>query len=419
LPTKRLYYDDPYLKEFSCTVNSCTGPLTIHENSSPVYKVITDATGFYPNSGGQPSDKGILAGVKVLEVEESEETGEIIHLTSGYIPCGPALGRIDLDRRLDHMQQHTGQHILSAAFARLFELNTIGFHIGENIVTIDLDTSSLTEDQCAAAERMACEEVFNNHVITTNFYTQDEVEKLNLRKKPLAKDLIRIVKIDDFDLCACCGTHFFRTGEVGIIKIIGHEKVKSFTRVEFVCGRRALSDYGWKNLVLSQTAEMLSIHPKDLQSSITKMQNQYKEIKSSLDDMTAKLLTYQANDIYSKTELDPFTNVRIICRTFDDLAFDALKLTANKVCQNPNVVALFCSKENGTAKILLHRSADLPLDSNQIIKELLPVISGKGGGSSIVAQCGTKNLESLDTAISYAIKLIREKLVPSYCDNLL
>ena len=135
--------------------------------------------------------------------------------------------------------------------------------------------------------------------------------------------------------------------------------------------------------------------------------------------MTAKLLTYQANDIYSKTELDPFTNVRIICRTFDDLAFDALKLTANKVCQNPNVVALFCSKENGTAKILLHRSADLPLDSNQIIKELLPVISGKGGGSSIVAQCGTKNLESLDTAISYAIKLIREKLVPSYCDNLL
>lgn len=418
LPTKRLYYDNPYLKEFSCNVISCTGPLSTYNSSTPVYQVVTDETGFYPESGGQPSDKGVLSGVKVIDVQELDDSGEIAHITTSALPCGPAFGRIDLDRRLDHMQQHTGQHILSAAFERLFELSTVGFHLGENIVTIDLDTSSLTEDQCAAAERMACEAVFHNHPITTGFYTSDEVEEMNLRKKPVSKGMIRIVKIDDFDTCACCGTHLSRTGEVGIIKIIGHEKVKGLTRVEFVCGRRALSDYGWKNMVLSQTSEMLSVHPKDLQSSIIKMQNQYKEMKRHLDNVTSELLTYQANDIYSKAELDPFISVRIICRTFDDVDFDALKLTANKVCQNPNVVTIFCSKADGAARLVLHRSEDLSLDVNQVLKEILPVISGKGGGSPIVAQCGTKELESLDTAISYAVKLIREKLAPSSAEKI-
>ena len=412
MSTKRLYHYDPYLTEFTCTVTKCTGPVNLKDYSFPVYMIEVDRTAFYPMSGGQPCDKGTLAGIDVFDIVESEDTESIMHITNSSIAEGQnIIGKVDFDRRFDHMQQHTGQHILSAAFVHLFDIATKGFHLGEEYVTIDLDSSEITEDQCAAAERMACDVAFHNHQILISFHDSEEAANLPSRKQvTVTTGDIRIVEVEGFDKCMCCGTHVDSTGEVGIIKILKTEKIRGMTRVEFICGRRALKDYATKNMVLSELSNMLSTHPSDISHSITKMQNQYKDMKKQIDTLTSELLVYQADEMYTKATIEPFSKVRMVTKIFNGVGFDSLKMTASKVCQKMNVVTLFASKSDNNVQFLFQRSENVDLDVNKLLKSVLDVVDGKGGGSAMLAQGGAKDVVSLESIMSITSKKVEAEL---------
>jgi alanyl-tRNA synthetase len=371
--------------------------------------VITDVTAFYPNSGGQPSDRGTVAGVDVVDVIERED--EIVHLTVAAVPVGPAVGRVDADRRFDHMQQHTGQHILSGAFASLFGLETVGFHMGEETVTIDLAAPDITYDQAAAVERLACEVVFQNRPVTATFWTREDLDTAHLRKIPARTENIRIVEVDEFDLTPCGGTHVRATGEVGLIKIIRTERIRGLTRVEFVCGRRALADYRWKNDTVHASASMLSVHGRELAEAVSRLQSQVKEAKRELEAVTSELRAYQAAEMYRATPpLEP-SGVRVLARAFEGLDMNELKSLTHKVAGHSRVVALFGSTCGPLAHLVFQKSEDLPdLNMFHLLKQVLPSVDGKGGGNPGLAQGGGKNPAGLSLALEQASDIVAQAL---------
>jgi alanyl-tRNA synthetase len=407
VPTTRLYYDDPYLSDFQCNILRCE-PSTRNSSPTPLYEAVTDVTAFYPNSGGQPSDRGILAGADVVDVVERD--GEIIHLTVGSVPLGLADGRVDIERRFDHMQQHTGQHILSAAFANLFGLDTVGFHLGDETATIDLPICEISNDQAAAAEMLACEVVFQNRPVTTTFRKPCDVDESYLRKLPNNAENIRLVEIDGFDINACCGTHVRATGEVGLIKIIGIERIRSVTRVEFVCGRRALADYRWKNDVVHLAASQLSIHGKELPEAMLRLQNQIRQGRRGLEEALDRLRDYEAEEIYSAAvPLNP-SGVRVIALMSQKQDIESVRAVAQKISCKPKVAAFLGCVNGESANLVFARSNDIPLDMSELLQQALPAIDGKGGGSPAYAQGGGKNPDGIPEALALVAGLAKDAL---------
>ena len=407
MPTTRLYYDDPYLSDFECNVLRCE-PSTRNSSPAPLYEAVTDVTAFYPNSGGQPSDRGVLAGADVVDVIERD--GEIIHLTVGSVPLGPANGRVDIERRFDHMQQHTGQHILSAAFASLFGLDTVGFHLGDETSTIDLPALEISHDQAAAAERLACEVVFQNRPVTVKFCKPADLDESQLRKLPDNADRIRLVDIRNFDLTACCGTHVRATGEGGLIKIIGTEHIRNVTRVEFVCGRRALADYRWKNDAVHVAASQLSIHGKELPETLLRLQNQIRQGRRGLEEALDRLRDYEAEEIYSAAVPMNPSGTKVIALTSQKQDIEAVQAVAQRLCRKPRVVALFGSVDGESARLVFARSHDIPLDMSELLRQALPAIDGKGGGTPAYAQGGGSNPGGISEALALAANLARDAL---------
>ncbi|GAI24926.1 unnamed protein product, partial [marine sediment metagenome] len=240
--TKRLYYEDSYLKEFRAKVLK---KIKIDNRLA----VVLDETAFYPTSGGQPYDKGVIQDVPVVEVVE--EGDEIIHILKEELKekiNSEVVGKIDWKRRFDHMQQHLGQHILSGALMKLWGVETVSFHLGEEVCTLDIAKEKLTEEEAKKAEECTNEIIFDNRPVKCYFVEgEEELERSNLRKVPEKTGKIRIIEVEDFDLSACGGTHCQATGEVGMIKITKWEKRGEKIRLEFICGRRAWKDYFWKN----------------------------------------------------------------------------------------------------------------------------------------------------------------------------
>src|SRR6266498_409949 len=262
--TDRLYYHDSFLYDFEAEVREVA--------ESPRPALILDRTAFYPTSGGQVFDTGVIETrnekIKVTEVADAED-GRILHYLEAQVerlePGTKIHGQIDATRRRDHMQQHTGQHVLSAAFVRLFNMPTVSFHMGDDYCSIDLDSASLTKEQVEAAERLANEVILENRPVDIRFVTRDEAGKLGLRKIPVAdRDELRIVDIRDFDLSACGGTHVNQTGQIGCVLLRKTEKVRQGWRVEFIAGQRGIAtarrDFG----TLTEAAALFSAHIYDV-----------------------------------------------------------------------------------------------------------------------------------------------------------
>ncbi len=408
MPTRRLYYDDPYLRDFACQVLRCESVMR-NSHSAPLYEVVTDATAFYPNSGGQPSDRGTLAGADVVDVIERGK--EIVHITSTAIGQGPASGRIDIERRFDHIQQHSGQHILSGAFASLFGLETVSFHLGDEYVTIDLNAPDISRDQLAAAERLACEVVFQNRPIRSTFWDRDAadsaIDPSRLRKLPTRTENIRLIDIDGFDLTPCGGTHARATGEVGMIKITRAERIRGITRVEFVCGRRALADYRWKNRTVHETAAMLSVHGRDLPESVGRLQTQVRDTGRRLEQAQKELHQYQAAAMYDEAQPAGQSGIRVVSWASNDghdLGY--LKMLAHKICEHPRAVALLGSSNGESAHVVFEKSHDVSIDVSKILREVLPEVEGKGGGTRQIAQGGGRRPDKLPRAISMAAAIV-------------
>ena len=376
----RLYYTDSYLTEFEAQVVDV---------SADRKRVYLDSTAFYPTSGGQAFDLGQLGGVEVVDVVDEE--GRIAHLLSAPLETDRVTGRIDWNRRFDHMQQHTGQHLLSAIFAEKLAANTVSVHFGAESSTIDLSVSSLEPAQLQAVERRANEVVFENRLVTVEF--QDATQAEGLRKASEREGVLRIVSIRDLDRSACGGTHVRCTGEIGPILMRKLDKIRGTVRVEFLCGgravRRARADYE----VLSQIARAFSAPPDDTPGLVAIQIEKLKEAEKARSRLSAALAGSRGRELYAAT--DPGADgVRRLSRTVEAISED-VRLEAQSFAAGSKAVLLVLADAPPSA--LLAASKDSGINAGQWMKAALAQTGGRGGGSPILAQGSLPGREALDT----------------------
>jgi alanyl-tRNA synthetase len=380
--TTRLYYHDSFLYNFDAHVLEST------ERDGRT-AVVLDRTAFYPTSGGQVHDTGrlILEGkeIPVTEVAE-EENGRIFHFTAERLKPGSGVrGAIDGARRRDHMQQHSGQHVLSAAFVRLLDAPTVSFHMGAESCTIDLAVKSLTAQQIVRAEELANEIVTDDRPVQIRFVSLDEARQLNLRKLP-AKQTgdLRLIDIHDFDLTACGGTHVRSTGQVGAILIRKTEKVKQGLRVEFVCGMRAVAAARQDYTTLTEAAGLLSTHIHELPQQMRKSLQELKTSEKSGQKLLEELAELYAERLLAESADSP----RIILRVYQERDLSFIKLLAQKLtAKHPDVIALLASGA-GQPALVFAQSRGLQSNMGQHMKEAMSQLGGRGGGTADMAQGG-------------------------------
>jgi alanyl-tRNA synthetase len=402
--TDRLYYHDSFLSEFDAEVLDLSA-----SNSDPRPAIILDRTAFYPTSGGQVFDTGwILPSgtteannrLRVTEVMERDD-GQILHVleNAGSIQKGSRIhALIDVDRRGDHMQQHSGQHVLSAAFVRLFNLPTVSFHMGLESCSIDLDTKQLSNAQVEAAEALANDVVMANRAVSIRFVTQEEARGLGLRKiPPVERDRLRLIDVHDFDLTACGGTHVSSTGQIGCILLRKTEKTRQGWRVEFVCGKRAVSTAHRDYTVLAEAGSLLSSHIWDIPQQIRKTQEESRGSRKSREQLLEELTDLHASLLQAET---PESGGRkIIVRTFADRDLTFIKLLAQRLTrQNAGVVALLAVTSDQPA-LVFAQSSGQPFDMGALMKETLARLGGRGGGTKDMAQGGPAQAEGLESAL--------------------
>lgn len=396
--TKRLYYDSSEIYEFDSVVEDVSSPSP--EQSHPA--IVLRDTAFYPTSGGQVYDTGwlILDGgerLRVAEVAETED-GKIVHYLEAPAPprVGTAAhGSIDPERRRDHMQQHSGQHVLSAAFMELYQMSTVSFHMGEDYCSIDLETPSLSSEQVIAAEKRANQIVFENRPVRIRYVTRAEAEKLGLRKFPPAeRDELRLIEIADFDLSACGGTHVGSSGQIGSILLRKADKVRQGTRIEFVCGARAVRMARRDFSALSEAAALFSTQLWEVPDQIHKSIEETKILRKQRDDALDQLAESMA---LAALHDQPERNGRkIVVRAFSDRDIGFAKLFAQKVTRAAvPAIALVASTADPPGLVFAQTPAQVPgaapgsaTDMSTLLKQVLSPVGGRGGGSRDFAQGG-------------------------------
>jgi alanyl-tRNA synthetase len=377
MSSERLYYTDAYLIEFDAVVRDAV-------KRDDRWNVTLDRTAFYPTSGGQPFDVGTLGEAQVVDVFEQED-GSIGHLVDRELEKNSRVrGQVDWKRRFDHMQQHTGQHLLSAAFDREAAASTVSFHLGTSSSTIDL-AKELTAEEIAHVEETANKVLWEDREVCVKFVTAAEAAKLPLRKDPTREGELRIVDITDYDLSACGGTHVRRTGAIGIIQVAGFERFKGGMRVEFVCGHRALvTARGWRNCVAGGVRQ-LSVVPDELPSAIERLQTDGKKLQKSLESAYERLAEREADALASSGER--IGETMVVTAAISGWDASGLKKLASAVTTKPGFVAILISSESPSL-IAVSRSQDLSLDAGAILKPLIERYGGKGGGKGSLAQAG-------------------------------
>jgi alanyl-tRNA synthetase len=377
--TERLYYTDPYLRKFEATVRRI-------DAHGAQLRVVLDRTAFYPTSGGQPFDLGTLGTARIVEVVD-EEDGTIVHVVDGPstgLAAGATVGgEIDWERRFDHMQQHTGQHVLSAAFARVFDVRTVSFHLGAEVSTIDL-ARELTAKDIARAEDEANRVVWEDRPVGIRFASSEEAARLPLRKEPLRGGTLRLIDVEGWDLSACGGTHVSRTGAIGLIAVAGWERFKGGQRVAFVCGGRALRRFRGMRDTLSSAVRLLSVLPEELPGSIERLQADVKEQKRGAAVLQTELARFRAGELAGSAE--PHGHGRLVLRAVDADA-NGLKALAAAVASEPGFAVVLVSV-SAPALVVAARSADVSASAQQIVAGLVAAFGGRGGGRPELAQAG-------------------------------
>lgn len=375
--THRLYYADPLLRAFDATIVASDVV-----DGRP--QVVLDQTTFYPTSGGQPFDTGILGGTRVLEVVDRDD-GEIAHVTEAPLILGSVVrGEIDWPRRFDHMQQHTGQHILSAAFDRRLAARTVSFHLGADTSTIDL-AREVSPAEIAEAEQEANRVVFEDRGVSVRFVSDEEAAALPLRKEPKRTGKLRLVDVADFDLSACGGTHVPRTGMIGAIAIAGWERFKGGMRVSFVCGHRALRSHGVLRDVVAQATRALSVGPTELAAAIERAQSELKDATRRLRALEHDAARYRAAELLANSET--IHGVQAVIAAVQTDAASLKALTAALTTGERTVVAILVG-DGQPAPVIIARSAGVNLDAGAWMKQAVQTFGGRGGGRADVAQGG-------------------------------
>lgn len=406
--TERLYYRDSHLVEFEASV------IDVSERVSGWTAVTLDRTAFYPTGGGQPSDTGTIDGLRVVECIDYEDEG-VSHVIQGRAPQLGSMvkGRIDWPRRLDHMQQHTGQHILSASLVKLFKAPTRSFRVLEEVCEIDVELANPATEIIERAVELANNIIWEDRTVSINYVTPEQASEMPLRKEPARGGELRVIEIEDFDLTPCGGTHAIRTGEVGMIAVRSWERAKGLTRIEFVAGVRALNEYRRANKTARATAALFSAGRDDAPKLVKRMVEENKDLHRrvrALEELAARVEAEELLQGNSPTVREGSSDpgVRVITKIFDNRDPESLKHLAQALIAHSRIVALLASRDNEAARLVFARSSDAPGDMNVLMREACTILEGRGGGKPDLAQGGGKNVERLSEAMETAAKQLEQ-----------
>lgn len=380
--TIRRYYEDAQTTEF-------TAHITEQADWQGQSAVCLDQTYFYPTSGGQPNDLGTLNDVPVVDVVVREADQAVLHVLAAPLPPQPVVGRIAAARRADHRQQHTGQHILSQAFLRLVEAETVGFHLGLDAVTIDLHTRQLSEADFARAEVLANQVVAQALPVRAWFPADDEIATLALRKTPDVVGKLRVVSIGEFDVTACGGTHVANTAEIGLIKLLKQEKRSGgLVRIVFACGARALADYARKHRIVTQLAADLTCGEDELPEAFNRLLAENKQLRRDWQQAQGVLLDAEVDALLAAATPDPRTGWRVIRHVWPGREAADLRRMAARLAAQPGVLALLAATGEKTA-LTFAASDDLAVDLRSALQSALDALGGgRGGGPPRLVQGG-------------------------------
>lgn len=401
---EREYYTDAYTSEFDAV---CTAVRDIDGKSA----LVLNRTYFYPTSGGQQHDLGTLGGLPIVDVTIADDDA-ILHIVDRPVSAD-AVGRvlkgvIDRERRYDHMQQHSGQHLLSQTFAQLFGFETASVHFGATESTMDLTTPEIHPALIAEAERFATTMVFSNLPIRTYFVDEQGLAKLPLRRPPKVTGNIRIVEIDQFDYSACGGTHVRWTGEIGPIKVVKTERHKNLTRVTFLCGWRAVRDYNVKHGLLTEAAGLFSNEYSQVPELIARLQEQNKQLQRTLDERNAGLLAMEANALAAHAQC--FGDTAVIAHLFADKDAGDVRQIAAHLQAQPGHVALLASTKGGKVAAVFARSEGINLHAGNLLRDALIQFGGGGGGRADLAQGGGIAVDDAQAMLDFAAAQVNETL---------
>jgi alanyl-tRNA synthetase len=396
--TERLYLDNAYLFEFESTVKD------IRKIDSG-FEVILQSTAFYPDSGGQLHDLGLLDNKKVTGVIETD-SDDIVHIVEGWTAdVGLAVrGNIDRERRLDNMRKHTGQHILSQSFMRVASAKTCSSHLGEIESTIELTSSAIDDEILLKAERLANKIILENHPIRINYYSREQLRGLPIRKIPEREGQYRIVQIGDFDYTACGGTHCRHSGEVGLVKIIGQEKIRGHTRLIFLTGLQATEDYYYKDKITDQLSGKLTCHFLDLPDAVEKLTNQNSELRREISRLNQELIPHEMARLLEGAR--EIKGVKLISENMLNKDAKDVKGLANKLCKASEVVAVFAVED----RIIISVSEGIKTKASRLAELYMEKFGGKGGGSASFAQIGGLSAQEATDYLKNFVEVVKSEI---------
>lgn len=364
----KLYYDSAYIKEFEAQVLSC-------QEGKKGWEITLSATAFYPEGGGQPADTGILGDVRVTDVHEKD--GQVVHYTDGPLPVGETVrGVIDWDRRFQHMQEHSGEHLVSGLIHQRFGYDNVGFHMGTDEVTIDFNGVLEWEDLMAIEEK-ANGMIWENLEISAVYPEKDELDAMEYRSKKELTGAVRIVSIPGGDVCACCGTHVERTGEIGLVKFLSMIHYKGGVRISLLCGKRAVEDYERKRDQVQKISVLLSARPGEIARAVEKLKEEEAKLQEKLVAAYDKLI---ASEVKGIKEGDG--DIFILEPDFEAIQLRHLVNRLLEEKKGKTVLALGGAAEGSFLYVLGSRDGDM----RQLSRELNGLLNGRGGGSAQMAQ---------------------------------
>jgi alanyl-tRNA synthetase len=403
--TERLYYTDCVLTEFEARVVAVS-------REAGNTAVTLDRSAFYPTSGGQVFDTGWLClpgtdapeGIRVKDVAEDEQTGDVLHIVDGGAdalqPGALVRGTIDADRRRDHMQQHSGQHVLSAAFERLYGFQTVSFHMGDEGCTIDLAADAVSAKQLQSVEKLANDVISEDRPVEIRFATAEEARALGVRKiPPTERDQLRLIEVRDFDLNACGGTHVRSTGQIGAVLLRKIEKVKQGVRVEFVCGLRAVRTARRDFETLTDAAAVFSTHIWDVPQQVRKSLDEIKSAQKAQHHLLEEVAELQAEHLLQAAQNRD--RYKLVVQFFPDRDLTYIKMLAQKLTRNGTAVALLgCGGPQPS--LVFGQTAGLENDMGALMKQTVQQLGTRGGGNRDMAQGGAPDGARAEQALLQA-----------------
>jgi len=367
METEKLYYHDPFLREFTAVVLSC-------EETKKGFIVTLDRSAFYPEGGGQPADHGTLDGVAVTDVHEKD--GVILHTCAAPLECGKTVtGVIDWARRFDHMQQHSGEHIISGILCADYHCDNVGFHLGADTVTIDYNTE-ISWEQALAAEAKANAVIWADREVEITYPDRAALAALDYRSKKELEGQVRIVTFPEADCCACCGTHVLRSGQVGLVKVLSCQKFREGVRMEILCGQRALNYLGKTYEQARAIGQALSVKPQDTLAAVERMAAELNAAKARCASLESAVFESIAQQSEGQGDMMLFQ---------DPMKPDSVRKLADAVAHTCGGLAtVFAGPEEGKWNYAMVRADGA--DISAFVKTMNQTLNGRGGGRNGFAQ---------------------------------